>query len=116
MSDEYRLSDIPVFFSEMLDIIQQVYDHKRVRVFVDKHPWTLKYMSYGFSEANQLREFAEKVGFQITLQVPNELETKYRERHGKTKVIRYETPLGNARQFVFIFECVRGDIYKVINR
>ncbi len=113
MSTQYVLSEIGEVVDEMANLIRNQPSREELSAFLEKHPWALKYVSNGFSEAEQLREMAQKPGFKIVLHVPSVREAEIRKRHGKPQV-SYVTE-GQGRRFQFCFEQV-GGAYVAISR
>ncbi len=97
------------FVDELVRVAASTKDDLDVpRDFIEKHPWTLKYLSH-FAEANDFRAIAKTPGVQVVLSPELESIQRYRKEHGMKPHVRYKVfvPVGTdirTREQIFKFE------------
>ena len=112
---KYTRVGVNEVMSEMTRLIISPYDHDVANAFIEEHPWTLKYVSDGFSEAEQLREMSEtQSDFGIIPDTVSDQEKAFCLRNGFKQVVRYVTS-GKGRTFTFHFDQVEPDGYLAVS-
>lgn len=96
-------------------------DLDRPDAFIDEHPWTLKYLSGGFSESNDLlrRVHSNPESAKVVeVEIPATIRT-YRSEHRMRPQIKFEIVVDgiekNGRSFIFNFDEKSDDVYICTN-
>ena len=100
---QYTFTQIAYVIRMMNQILKKEPGSALAKMFVRNHPWLSKYISVGFTEAEQLREAAGKSGFSIKPYTPTPMERALRRRFQSTNQIIYEARVVG-RIFLFRFE------------
>lgn len=112
----YTREQIKDLMLSMTILILGPYYDREISAFIKAHPWTLKYLSMRFSEAEQIRDMAERDrNFVIVPVVYTEQQMELRRRMGKDKNVVYETMGGHGAQFQFRFDWVAEDRYIAVS-
>lgn len=78
--------------------------------FMNRHPWTKKFVCVGYSEVEQLFHESKKPEFSID-QIPvGDIELGWRKRNGKMVPLRFGYT-GQGANIRFIFDQIEKEIY-----
>jgi hypothetical protein len=114
----YTRSQVDELMKDMVEIIKTRKSWAdRPADFIKEHPWTNKYLSTGFAEANQLLELAKEPAFDIRLVSISETENMWRHDRKMKMKLHFRTTGGTEhdRVFIFYFKEQEEDIYIPLN-
>ena len=120
-TQKYSRSEVEELIGELIRVIKTRNSFPSAinipKDFVRRNPWTNKYVSRGFSEADQLMELAKAPDFDITFVPMGEVEREWRHDRKMKMKLHFRTSGGDRheRTFSFYFEEQEEGVYIPLN-